>query len=130
MPITHSIRYQFSQGNDVLTGSKSYTDDAAIVQSFTVNGGVSDALVALALDVSQVKSIYLQATGGSLTLETNSSSSPAATVTLPDGLPVVWTTDSGTTNPFGSTDVTALYVTNAGANAVQLEMRILFDPTV
>jgi hypothetical protein len=130
MPITHSIRYQFSQGNDTLTGSKSYTDDAAISQSFSVAGGTTNALVALALDVSQAKSIYLQATGGALTLKTNSSSTPDATVALPDGLPVVWTTDSGTTNPFGSTDITALYVTNATANAVALEMRILFDPTV
>ena len=62
------------------------------------------------------------------TLETNSSSAPATTLALVAGQPVAWSSTNGQTNPFGSTDVTAIYVSAASAGT--LTIYYLVDPTV
>lgn len=90
-------------------------------------GASNDQLFALTLDVSQMKMLYLHS-DVACTLETNSSSAAAATVALVAGQPVIWTSTNGQTNPFGSTDVTALYVSAAAAGT--LTLKAIVDPTV
>lgn len=94
----------------------------------------NNQLFALALDVSQLKSLYIEAVGGALTLKTNSSGSPANTITLADGVPFSWIQNNGaladTSGAAITTDITALYVTNGTAAAVSLKFATLLDPTV
>lgn len=94
----------------------------------------NNQLFALALDVSQLKSLYIEAVGGALTLKTNSSGSPANTITLADGVPFSWIQNNGaladTSGAAITTDITALYVTNGNAAAVSLKFATLLDPTV
>jgi hypothetical protein len=84
--------------------------------------------VTLAVDVSQVRGVYIVCDQDVL-LETNSSSSPTNTLTLEAGVPYIWFTNK----PYSlwmTSDVTALFVTNASAAAAHLQMELLIDPTV
>lgn len=87
----------------------------------------NDQLMALTLDVSQMKVLYLHS-DVDCTLETNSSSAAAVTLALVAGQPVVWSSTNGQANPFSTVDVTALYVSAAAAGT--LTLKALVDPTV
>jgi hypothetical protein len=97
----------------------------AISESISI---ANDVLVALSVDVSQVKGVYILS-DQALTLETNSSGSPTNTLTLVANIPYIWYTGKYDTLKFTS-DITALYVTNASASAANLTIEILTDPTV
>lgn len=88
----------------------------------------SDLLVALAIDVSQVKGVYILS-DQDITLETNDGSSPDNTLALKAGIPYVWYTNKYDALKFTS-DITALYVTNASGEAARLIAEFLVDPTV
>lgn len=120
------------------------TDGASITKRLTVsveaeldlnisipNG--ADQLVAFAMDVSQLKFIYIVA-DGVLVLETNSSGSPVNTITLAANAPFQWIFGDNpirdTANAVITTDITALYVTNATGGAVALQILTGYDPTV
>lgn len=88
----------------------------------------TDLLVAGNIDVSQLKAFWIKS-DVALTIETNSGSSPADTITLTAGRPVIWDHLSGETNPL-TTDVTAFYITEGAGSAANLEMEFLVDSTV
>lgn len=88
----------------------------------------NDVLVALSVDVSQVKGVYIVC-DQDVTLETNNSGSPTNTLALKANIPYVWYTNKYHTLVFSS-DITALYVTNASAAVANLVVEILTDPTV
>lgn len=88
----------------------------------------SDVLVALSVDVSQVKGVFILS-DQDVTLETNSSSAPDNTLSLKANIPYVWYTNKYDALKFTS-DITALYVTNASAAVANLVVEILTDPTV
>lgn len=127
MAFTHSIEVIYKASGVAAPGdTKTYTGGLEVNISESITAG-TDTLVACVLDVSQMKSLYLYS-DVAMTIETNSSSAPAATVTLVAEQAVVWSSTNGQTNPFGSTDVTALYITNGSTGT--LTMRALVDPTV
>ena len=88
----------------------------------------NDVLVALSVDVSQVKAVYILS-DQNVTLETNSSGAPTNTLALIANVPYVWYTNKYDVLKFTS-DITALYVTNASAAVANLTIEILTDPTV
>ncbi len=112
----------------VYTADQSITAGAEmnLDESFT---NATDALTAFVLDVSQLKMFAIWSTGGNMTVETNSSSSPINTFTLVDGVPQIWSISQtpALTNPI-TADITAIYVTNTGTAV--LSIRSLYDPTV
>ena len=127
MSYTHTITITYNGGSSpIITGSNEYTAGAESNISESIATG-TNTLVAFTADVSQMKTLLLYS-DVSMTIKTNSSGSPDATVTLVAGQPLVWNSINGQTNPFGSTDVTALYATNASTAAFTL--KCLFDPTV
>lgn len=90
-------------------------------------GASNDQAFLMNIDVSQMKALYLH-TDTATTLETNSSSAPDKTITMVANQPLVWSSTNGQTNPLGTTDVTALYVSAASAGTLTFEY--LIDPTV
>lgn len=88
----------------------------------------ADQLVALTLDVSQVKAVVILS-DQDLTLETNSSGAPTNTLTLKANVPYIWYTNKPQALVFTG-DITALYITNASASVATFKMEILVDPTV
>lgn len=131
MPYTHTINENITYGagssNTRVTQEFSQTAgaEANVSESFT---DATDVEVDFALDVSQLKSLLMYASGGDITVETNDGTTPGDTITLVDGQYTVYTaaSGSGTSNPF-STDITALFITNTGT--ADLVIRALYDPT-
>lgn len=88
----------------------------------------TDTPIALSVDVSQVKAVYIVSQNFGCTLETNNASTPVDSLTLAADVPYVWHTGKPDALAFG-TDITALYVTNVSGDACQLELLILSDAT-
>lgn len=130
MSITIQLTEQWQRSGEVLgyltpvtiTATGSYDIDESIP------GPSTDQLVALTLDVSQLKALYLWA-DQDLTLQFNSHSSPTPAINLTANKAVVWYLDGGLTCPL-SVDVTSLHVVSAASVAANLKCRFLFDPTV
>lgn len=93
-----------------------------------IAASASNVLVAAEIDVSQVKG-FLFLADKDVTLKTNSSSSPANTLNLKANEPQTWNEKSGLVNPL-TTDVTALYFTNAAASPATVQVIVIYDPTV
>lgn len=105
-----------------ITADKRTTIHTAIANA------VTDGLHELAVDVSQVKAVFILS-DQDITLETNSGGSPANTLALKANVPYVWFTNKPQALVFTS-DITALYITNASGSEANLIMEFLVDPTV
>lgn len=101
------------------TGMSRVTDESIPI--------AADNLVAWALDLSQLKLLYIHCTE-IVTLETNSSDTPDDTIVLQAGVPLIWRLADYYTNLI-TADVTSLYVTNASSAVAVLNIEALFDAT-
>lgn len=96
----------------------------------SIPASTTDRAYAFAIDVSALKGLFLYCTGANLKIETNNATTPDHTLNMVAGKPATWHSDSPFANPFGSTDVTTLYVTNADAsNAAKLWVIAEIDPS-
>jgi hypothetical protein len=130
MAITYRISRSFQRSSDLISLPVDVSSGQALELEESIPIGNDQLVGPFALDVSQVKAIFM-ACDKQVTLETNSSSAAAATIVLKANSPLIWLASDGYhANPFGATDVTSLYVTNASGAAATLRIRILFDPTV
>ena len=120
---TNSVRI----GNNTISYSVTKTADGQYVYDGSLSANQTDALIAASIDVSQMVGLYFYS-DADLTIQTNSGGSPADTITLDGGTPLVWIKDQGTANPL-TTDVTALYLTNTTACTV-IKLYVLVDLTV
>jgi hypothetical protein len=120
-----TLAYSIGSGGKQLTVSK--TSGAETQISETIADGTTNGLVAFTLDVSKALAVYISASAD-MTLKTNSSGSPDQTFALAAGVPLVWCEDMPTANPL-TTDITALYATNASGDDGVLTVAVLVDPT-
>jgi hypothetical protein len=128
--MNQSINISWASGNGGtgLSGSITKTGDTEIAQDIAVAAATSDVQADLALDITgtRLKLLFLQS-DQDVVIEVNSTSSPTATINLVAGEPQMYL---GTgTNPLGSTDVTGLFLSNAGAEAAIVQVRALYDST-
>lgn len=133
MAFTHTMTFTFQSPDGTIqqASSQSASENIAIDETITVG---ADREVALAIDVSQLKSLFIIA-DGALTLETNSSSAPDNTLTIQADLPFFWQSGAYETSlRFNGTtvsaDITKIYLTNAGSESVSFRLRALVDATV
>ncbi len=124
---TQVFTQNWSRGSESLSGYASITDDGAIDVDTTVPGPTTDKEVDIALDVSKMSGMFLLS-DQTITLETNVAGSPVDTLTLTAGLPIVWFTGCGLPNPL-TTDVTKIFLTNAGTSLATVKFRFLQDVT-
>lgn len=97
----------------------------------SIPGPSTNLEIALVIDVSQLKFIAIScSTAISLFFNEASTGTPSKTLVLAANDPFVWDTLSNHANPFGSTDVTKVFVTKAGAGAAALTILVGVDPTV
>ena len=93
----------------------------------SVAGSTTDRQIDISIIVARLKAAYI-VSDQDLTLEANSGSAPAYTLTLTANKPLVWYLGCGLTNPL-TTNTTALFATNAGGTAAALDIFIEQDPT-
>lgn len=122
----HAYTIAFTNGATTVTKTATVSAEEQVELVTTLPASSTNVLHTLALDVSEMKSLYLCCTAAA-TVKTNSSSAPDATVSLTANVPVCWYTGGGGTNPFGTTDVTKVYVTCADGG--ELYILALQDPT-
>lgn len=131
--LTHYVTRGWGIGSNAITKRLEIQAGAENNIDETIPGASTNLLVAYAVDVSQVKSLFLLS-DKDVTVKTNNSGSPVNTFTLGAGVPFTWIVGDGTLKDTSgttvSTDITTLYVTNAGADPALLQIRTLVDPTV
>jgi hypothetical protein len=104
--------------------------DAAGQLSFSLPGSTTNDEKTLAVLVGGLRGVLMVVTGndGDVTLKTNSTSTPAHIFTFSaGGGELLWTSRSPQSNPFGTTDITTTFWTNAGTTTATVEMRLLYD---
>ncbi len=127
MSIEHQIDYKWSSGGRSHQDSVSQTGSGDITIEETVADSQTDSQIACDLDVSAMKTLYLES-DQDVTIETNSADTPDDTINLTANNPIVWQTDGYTSNPF-TVDVTDLYVTNASGSEATIKLESLYDAT-
>jgi hypothetical protein len=125
--VIHS--FTFGWGTDTsgrsLQASKSITDALEANGGPTsVNNGVTDQALAISFPFANIASVFLLSSVD-MTLETNSGSTPADTITLKAGIPRIWFVGFQGVNPF-TVNVTSFFLTNASGQQGIFEGRILY----
>ncbi len=127
MALSQSIQVGATGGGRTLSKNVVDSADQRISQNFTVAGSTTDQEVALSIDVSEIKSIYIQS-NQNITLETNSASVPDETLALLANEPYLWWTGSLFTNLL-ATDITTSFWTNGTTNVATVDIECVVDPT-
>lgn len=131
MAFTHTTTRTFSRLGESRGTGVSVTADAEDCRDITVAASASDYAVNLAVDVSLLKSLYMEA-DKALSIKVNAASNdPQVVLSASDALQ--WKSTDTTTCPLGTgtNDVTSLLITNANtADATVLYVRLLQDSTV
>lgn len=125
MSFTHIATRRISTGSETITKTMSNEAGSESNLSESIAANQTNLLVGYTLDVSAVKSFYI-VSDVAMTVKTNSSGSPANTLTLVAGQPYLWVVGDYDTFKL-TTDVTALYITNTTAGT--LDIRALVDAT-
>ncbi len=127
MAFTHAVTVGVQPSGGGVSRTASYSASSELAMTETIADSSTDYEITTSIDVSAVKSFYV-VSDRAVTLETNSGSSPADTISLKAGIPYIWNTDSYDTFKLG-TDVTAIFITNASGGTATLELRCIQDAT-
>lgn len=128
MSFSHEISQAWSNGERAISPSNTFTGGGQGPSiDEVIPADSTDALVAYALDVSQVKAFFMLAEGD-MTIETNDGAAPDDTLNLKAGIPYIWFTNTYDTFKF-TTDITKLYCTDTSTADNRLQIEAVFDPT-
>jgi hypothetical protein len=127
MSFSHIVTQNVQVGSTLVSGSETYTGSGKVSIEETIAASTTDDDIVLALDVSAIQSIIILS-DQDVKIETNDGTSPDDTIDLVADVPYVWNTDSYDSCLL-TTDVTVIYVTNAGATAATLKIEALLDAT-
>lgn len=116
-------------GVTLYSDNNSYTDSAVLKIDEAIANAASDVLIAMVLDVAEISMIFMLS-DQDLTVETNNGGAPDDTFTLTANEPHLWHTNNilSASNPW-TTNVTALYMTNASGSTANFQLRALYDST-
>ena len=133
MSVSHTVKVEYLiEGDAAGEPVRSYTisSEGGDDVSLSVADSTTDQLVAFTCDFSQAKFFYIYS-DQDVTICTNdaSSGSPDQTLTITATIPFLWIYGSGITCPI-TTDITALYATNASGSTANIPIRKLEDLTV
>lgn len=123
--MTHTLTLGWARNSETIAGTinSAVTGEAnvdPVVPATTVNQAV-----VIAVTIADVADVFVMS-DQDVTLLTNSTGSPAETINLKAGKPVLWYTNCGWTNPF-SHNITAIYLSNAGAKSANVKIRFGYN---
>jgi hypothetical protein len=128
MAFTHTIRTTFSStGGASVQGAVATVADAEDNRDITVPPATTDMPVALTLAFAQLKSLFMLS-DKDVSFQTNNAAVPIDTINLKANVPYQWVSAGGVTNPI-TTNITSVFLTNAGATAATVQIRIAVDST-
>lgn len=126
---THTLTYRWQGPGKArsIEDQVEQTGSAQLSIDEDIADGQTDVEIACVLDVSEIKALYI-VSSQDITLETNNGASPTDSLSLKADEPVMWHADSLEANLL-TTDVTALFVTNASGASANLQIECLYDST-
>ncbi len=124
---SHQVSHGYIGAGDSYSESNAYTGDAQDGRRIDVPDSSTDLEVDFVLDVSAISAIWIRS-DQNVTLETNNGGSPDDTISLLANKPYVWVSDSYFTNKL-TTDITALFFTNASGSAAVVQIGVVYDST-
>lgn len=127
MAFTATVTEKFTLGTTTEDNVNTYADSAQLLIDEAIADSATDELVACVVDVSEIAAVYIVC-DQAVTLEFNNSTTGVPTIVLVANVPYLWHTNSYFTNIL-TTDITALYVTNASGFTANLKLRFLYDST-
>jgi hypothetical protein len=127
MAFSHTHTRSFSSGASTITASKTETADSEANIDTELAASSTNVVHNIAIDVSELESLYIYCEEDTTVYVNDASTgAPDATIAISADAPYLWPNGSAT-NPLGSVDVTALYLTcSAGGD---FQFRALVDPT-
>lgn len=129
--MAHTVRYTRTVDDGITVRNHLTTLSGGSKQliSELIPGASTNLLLAMVIDISQLKFVELGCETRAITIKTNSSGSPQETFTLAANEFICWDVDDPTAEcPFAG-DVTALYITLASGADATLSGVLLTDPT-
>lgn len=129
MSQTHKLRFGSTPaGGTAHNQDVDITSESVQLHSFTVAGTTTDQQQSIAVDISQLKSLYIHS-DQNITCETNSSSAPQETLTILANKPLQWYSDMPgvAVGDLFAGDVTSTYWTNAGATLANVRWEMCLD---
>lgn len=131
MAITHSLTLTYKTGSgSVSMPLESIPGDQEKNTEVAVDANATNKQVTLAIDVSELKGCCIKS-DKNVTIKTNSTSDPDATIALIANKGIVWRkgVDPDAANPFGDTDVTTIYITNGNSAVANVGVYAIVDAT-
>lgn len=122
---THNLTVSTSEEGDAQGSiSAKHTEVGTLEKRWdrSLSAGSTNILEAATIDVSEIQSYFFVA-DADVTLKTNSSGSPANTITLKAGVPIVFRKSNPGDASLFTTDVTAFYLT--AVTAARFRGRVL-----
>ena len=127
MSFTHERTITYKTDSGTVSNVLTKTSESSVEMTVSIPAETTDMEVDIAIDTAAVKSLLISA-DGALTIETNDGTTPDDTLAVDENEPLTYMVDTEDTLQL-TVDVTKLYVTNAGAAAVTLDIRVLVDAT-
>ena len=126
---THTYGVLYRSGAGTITNTTdSFTGNAEVNYDDTIPGTTTNKEADLAITVANIVSMVIHS-DQALTIKTNSSTVPDDTITLTANKQKAWNSDMVTAQRPLTTDVTQIFVTNAGATDARLKFYVLLDQT-
>lgn len=127
MSFTHNtqILYKTTTQGVVITKTFTQTADVEGAIDTLVAAGAVNLHKPLVVTVANLKMLLITSTQ-SITIKTNSTSTPSQTLTVAAGQVITWSFGDGTTNPL-TVDITDFYITNSNLTAALVQMRFLLN---
>ena len=128
MAFTHSVERRVTY-RDL---SYTWTDTASAGEEHNISESIpadsTDLELTWEADVSAMKGLCIVA-DGVVTIETNNGTTPDDTIVTVANEPIVWAEGDKLANPIGTDVTTNIFCTTGSGSAVQLEIRMVQDPT-
>jgi hypothetical protein len=127
MSFTHTTQVLYKTTTDGVVITQNQQIDGGAEQGIDklIAAGASNVHVAMSVTVASIISLLIYATAA-VTIKTNSSSSPAQTLTVAAGQLITWNSSDGLSNPL-TTNITDFYFSNSGGSDSIVKLRFLVN---
>jgi hypothetical protein len=128
MSLSYVLERTLIAAGNTIRSRETITGDATQEFDGTLAAAALNQQITLAWTVASMKGLYILSDKATV-IKTNSSGSPADTITLVANVPLIWSPDDPLANPI-TTNVSTIYATNPDPdNAATLQIYVLKDGT-
>jgi hypothetical protein len=126
--ISHALTLSWSRSGETIAQTVTIEADGETNRNLTVPASTTDFRTNIAIDVSEVKLLYIHS-DVAVQIETNATDATGGnTVQIAANKPFLWYVGCGWVLPL-TTDVTDMYITNATGGIATIRIRLLIDET-